>query len=103
MKFLPLLAASVVAFERKPTGGIRPCDFYRRTAKVEFKGAASGTISFISTSCGGKGVTMKGEIKLRNMKVDQELEWHIHELGIITRKCDSTGQIFNPFSAPSGS
>ena len=58
MKFLPLLAASVVAFERKPTGGIRPCDFYRRTAKVEFKGAASGTISFVSTSCGGKGTVL---------------------------------------------
>ena len=98
-----LASTTVASFERKPTGGIRPCDYFRRTARVEFKGPVQGTITFVSTSCGGQGVTMKGSLRLRNMKEDTELPWHVHQLGKITRNCDSTGDPFNPYNAPSGS
>ena len=97
------LASFTSGFERKPTGGLRPCDFFRRTAKVEFKGAVQGTINLVSTSCGGKGVSMKGKLTVRSMKDEGELQWHVHQLGTITRKCDQTGEPFNPYRAPSGS
>ena len=96
------LATFTSGFERKPTGGLRPCDFFRRTAKVEFKGAVQGTINFVSNSCGGKGVSMKGQLKVRSIKDEAELQWHVHQLGTITRKCDQTGEPFNPYDAPSG-
>ena len=104
--FLVLALVNIIngaKFNPKPSNGMRPCDFYRRSARVEFKGAVSGAIVFTSTSCGGKGVEMRGTLKVRNLKGEHKLNWHIHELGSITKQCDQTGPPFNPFNAPSGS
>jgi len=116
MKLFAFLAGAALAeFNGQPTGGERPCEFYKMTATAIFDhgstedvGAAmyngasqvTGTVTLTQSSCGG-GVHFEGTI---NGLADGKHGWHVHTLGNSAAGCGKsfTGGHWNPFNAPLG-
>lgn len=116
MKLLPFFAAAALAdYNGKPTGGDRPCNFYKMTATAIFDNGftenvdgalfdgfnkVTGTIDLVQDSCSGT-VSITGTL---NGLSDGEHGWHVHTLGNAQGGCGKpfTGGHWNPFGADEG-
>lgn len=95
-------------FDKDPTDGKRPCDYYTFVAEADFTvgaGPANGKVTFTQSSCKESGVKINGLLSLKGkMNGKKKFGWHIHEFGSTANGCGDgeTGGHFNPWNAPAG-
>merc|ERR1712176_1010150 len=90
------------SFDKDPTDGVRPCNFYTYVAEADFTigaGPATGKIKFTQETC-KDGVKINGLLTMKGkMTGKRKFGWHIHEFGSTDKGCGEqfTGGHFNPY------